>query len=210
MIDWLRRPVFAAIVRVYPRLPFRALVLRRVTRAEGGQLRSATLRQILRRYHHVEAGLHSYGSLLDPGMADPHTRIGRYVSIGPNVRRFGASHPIDRPSLHPYWYNPRLGYVKANEDVERSPCLIDDDAWIGANTVILPTCHRIGKGAVVGAGSVVTRDVEDFSVVHGSPAREQRRRLSPEVRAKLVTDDVWSMEPDELQRYLRRLAEDGS
>lgn len=207
MMDSLRRAVSATIVRMYPRLPLRALILRRVTRAEGGQLTSNTLRGILRTHHGVEAGLHSYGSLLEPGMADPHTHIGRYVSIGPNVRRFGASHPIDRPSLHPYWYNPRLGYVGADEDVERSTCVVDDDAWIGANTVILPSCRRIGKGAIVGAGSVVTRDVADFSVVHGSPAREKRRRLDPELRARLIDEDVWSKDPDDLQRYLRELPE---
>ncbi len=51
---------------------------------------------------------------------------------------------------------------------------IDDDAWLGTGCIILPDV-RIGKGAVVGAGSVVTKDVPDFTVVAGVPAKPIRR-----------------------------------
>jgi len=51
--------------------------------------------------------------------------------------------------------------------------IVEDGASIGANSTILPGLH-IGKGAMVGAGSVVTRDVEAFSLVYGSPARKKR------------------------------------
>ena len=51
------------------------------------------------------------------------------------------------------------------------PLTIDDGAWIGARVLILPSVKRIGKSAVVGAGSVVTKDVEDYCVSAGNPAR---------------------------------------
>jgi acetyltransferase-like isoleucine patch superfamily enzyme len=51
---------------------------------------------------------------------------------------------------------------------------INDDAWLGTGAVILPNV-RIGTGAVVGAGSVVTKDVPDFTVVAGVPAKEIKR-----------------------------------
>ena len=162
-----------------------------IAKLEGGQMRSHTLRKTLSRYCGVDVGAFSYGSLLVPGMADRGTVIGRYVSIGPNVRRFGAAHPIDELSLHPYWYNPSLGVVDEDCDVPRTGITIDSDSWIGANVVILPGCRRIGIGAIVGAGSVVTHDVPDFSVVFGVPARESYRRLTPDLREALLSTDPW-------------------
>lgn len=53
---------------------------------------------------------------------------------------------------------------------------IGDDAWIGANVIILPKVKRIGNGAIIGAGSTVTKDVEDFAVVAGNPAVKIRTR----------------------------------
>ena len=56
-----------------------------------------------------------------------------------------------------------------------APINIEDDVWIGANCVITPNVH-IGRGAVVGAGAVVTRDVSPYTVVGGVPARPISRR----------------------------------
>ena len=55
---------------------------------------------------------------------------------------------------------------------------IADGAWIGARALILPSVRRIGKSAVVGAGAVVTKDVQDFCVVAGNPARVLRQLIS--------------------------------
>lgn len=192
-------------VRHYPRLPMRGRLLGAWTRAEGGQFVSRTLRLVLEQHHGVSVGKHSYGSLLRPGMADRGTSIARYVSVGPNVRRFGAAHPVDRLTLHPYWYNPRFGLVDLEQDVQRTECLIDHDAWIGANVVILPGCRRIGIGAVVGAGSIVTRDVPDFHVVAGVPARTTSIRLSPTHRHDLLEACPWELEPQEANEVLERL-----
>ncbi len=61
--------------------------------------------------------------------------------------------------------------LKKNQPVEFTPLVIEEDAWIGAGAIILATVKRIGTGAVIGAGSVVTKDVEDWSIVAGNPAR---------------------------------------
>ncbi|WP_421742078.1 CatB-related O-acetyltransferase [Cellulomonas sp.] len=159
---------------------------------------SPTLRSILRSVYGVEVGPHSYGSLLEPGAADRQTRIGAYVSVGPGVRRFGAAHPIDRLSLHPYAYNPALGFADGARDVERTSCEIGDDTWIGANVIILPRCTRIGTGVVIGAGTVVTGDVPDFSVVFGNPGRVHRLRLEPSERELVLGLDYAALSPQQL------------
>lgn len=156
---------------------------------------SLTLRDILQKYYQVTVGSYSYGSLLVLGHADRHTEIGNYVSIGQNVRRFGAAHPIQDAALHPLFYNPALGLVGNDQDVERTSCSIGHDAWIGANVTILPGCRKIGVGAVVGAGSVLTKDVPDFTVVAGNPARPLRQRFSESRQAEIRSTEFWSVEP---------------
>ena len=62
------------------------------------------------------------------------------------------------------------GRVIANQGCESAPVVIGDDAWLGAHAVVLAGVH-IGAGSVVGAGAVVTRDVEPLAIVAGVPAR---------------------------------------
>jgi virginiamycin A acetyltransferase len=194
------------VSRYYDQLPKRDMFLRLATKLEGGEMYSDTLRAVLRDRFGVTVGKYSYGSLLTIGMADRGTVIGSYVSIGPNVRRLGASHPLDKPSLHPFWYNPRLGFASSAEDVVRTGCEIGSDSWIGANVVILPSCARIGVGAVIGAGSVVTKDVEDFTIVVGNPARPIRKRLTSTTRAQILSMDPWSKEPADARQILEEIS----
>ncbi len=66
--------------------------------------------------------------------------------------------------------------LKKNQEILLNALSIGQDAWIGANVVILPGVKKIGKGAVVGAGSIVTKDVPDYDIVAGSPAKSIGRR----------------------------------
>ena len=66
--------------------------------------------------------------------------------------------------------------LKKSQPIHFTPLVIGADAWIGARAVILGSVGRIGRGAIIGAGSIVTRDVEDWEVVVGSPARVIRKR----------------------------------
>ncbi len=80
--------------------------------------------------------------------------IGNNVSISQEVIILTADHDFNSPD-----------FASRNK-----PVVIEDDVWIGTRGIILPGC-TIGKGAVVAAGSVVTKDVPAFSVVAGIPAR---------------------------------------
>ena len=64
--------------------------------------------------------------------------------------------------------------------VVRKSVVIEDDVWIGTHSIILPGV-TIGKGAVIGANSVVTKDVEPYSIVYGSPARVSKYRERAEI-----------------------------
>lgn len=99
--------------------------------------------------------------------------IGNHVMLGPGVNIHGGNHIIDGLGIGEYMDEQ----IKQND--ADLPVVIDDDVWIGANSIILTGVH-IGKGSVVGAGSVVTHDVEPFSIVCGSPAKTIRKRKMKE------------------------------
>jgi acetyltransferase-like isoleucine patch superfamily enzyme len=89
--------------------------------------------------------------------------IGDRVSIAPRVTLVTSSHPN----------NSR---IRAFAPISQGPIVIEDDAWLGAGCVVLPGV-RIGRGAVIGANSVVHQDVASLHVVAGQPARTVRELL---------------------------------
>jgi maltose O-acetyltransferase len=92
--------------------------------------------------------------------------IGDRVSIAPNVTIISESSPNNSPHL------ASIAYVKENL-IKDDIVIVEDDAWIGASATILPGV-KIGKGAIIGAGAVVTKNVEPYTVVAGIPAKAIR------------------------------------
>ena len=90
---------------------------------------------------------------------DGSVTIGEYFHTGRGLTIFSSNHQYDNTEAIPYSSKSVLLSV-----------IIDDYVWCGANVTICPGVH-IGKGVVVGAGSVVTKNVPDFAVVGGAPAR---------------------------------------
>lgn len=91
--------------------------------------------------------------------------IGDRVSMAPRVMLVLSSHP-------------NASRIRAFAPTARGDITIEDDAWIGACAIILPGV-TIGRGAVVGAGSVVTADVPPLTIVAGQPAKPVRK-LTPD------------------------------
>jgi acetyltransferase-like isoleucine patch superfamily enzyme len=176
----------------------RRWLVRVICRLEDGEMRSATLREIMRRCHGLEVGAHSYGCF-DPVRFPQGTRVGRYVSVGPGVVAYRRNHPLDRLSLHPYFYNPQHGAADT-ADVVTAALDIGADAWLGARAIILPGCRRIGRGAVVAAGAVVTRDVPDYSLVAGNPARLIRYRFDRATIEAAERSQWWLAPPEAVAR----------
>lgn len=159
-------------------------------RQEGGEFYSATLRDILERYHGVQVGAYSYGEALVPGSFPRGVTVGRYVSVATGVQVLLRNHPLDCLSTHPFFFNKDLGYVK-EDTVSFHTLEIGHDAWVGSRAIITPGCRRIGIGAVVGAGSVVTKDVPDFAVVAGNPARTIKLRFDDATIAEILASHWW-------------------
>ena len=131
------------------------------------------------------------------------TKIGRYVSIGENVQIGRHSHPIDFASTSPVLYLGENASLSTSildtlqSDSSRiklphgrTPTLlketnIGNDVYIGHGAMVMPGV-KIGDGAVVGAMSVVTKDVPPYTVVAGSPARVIRDRFSNTLIEKLI------------------------
>lgn len=85
--------------------------------------------------------------------------IGNNVFIAPNVIISAVTHPLE---------------AENRRNLEGGKIIIEDDVWIGAGAIIFPEV-KIGKGAVVGAGSIVTKDIPPKTVVAGIPAKEIKK-----------------------------------
>jgi acetyltransferase-like isoleucine patch superfamily enzyme len=104
--------------------------------------------------------------------------IGRYCTFAPNVYLSSGSHSFD---LFPELYirdqdkliADNIEYVKRKS----KKVIVEDDCWLGINVAVMPGV-TIGKGSVVGASSVVTKDIVPYSVVAGIPAKLIRKRLN--------------------------------
>ena len=124
--------------------------------------------------------------------------IGRYVSFATGVRIFLQNHPLQKLSTHPLFYHGSNDGSQA-ADLPLGSLDIGNDVWIGCNALILPGCRRIGNGAVIGAGAVVTKDVPDFSVVVGNPAKRIRDRFPAEIVERIQASKWWLMPIEEVQ-----------
>ena len=107
--------------------------------------------------------------------------IGDYCQMAPNVAIYTAGHPV-----YPSTRNTAYEYGKE--------IVIGDNVWIGGNSVILPGVH-IGNDVVIGAGSVVTKDIPDRCIAAGNPCKvirkiteEDKRRL---YKDEEIDDEAW-------------------
>ena len=110
--------------------------------------------------HHVHFGSGIYANSNLTMVDDGHIYVGDKVMFGPNVTVATANHPINEEL--------RGRALQNHKDV-----YIGENVWIGANVVIVPGVH-IGKNTVIGAGSVVTKDIPDNVVAVGNPCRVLR------------------------------------
>lgn len=128
--------------------------------------------------------------------------IGKYCEIAQGVHIVSSNHEVNRANLH-------VGLQMACDAGDlldsRGPVRIGNNVWLADYAVVLPGV-TIGDGAVVGAGSVVTRDVEPFAIVAGTPAKMIRKRFSDEV-IEALGELAWWDWPEETVLAHRELLE---
>jgi len=130
-------------------------------------------------------------SYINCGTTVVNSRIGRYCSIGEDVRIGLRRHPLDRNAATSVIFYRKCTPFRSlvDDDAfrdEHLPIEIGHDVWIGTRAIIRDGV-KIGHGAVVGAGAVVTRDVPCYAIVAGVPARVIRYRFSPQRIRSLLT-----------------------
>ncbi len=165
------------------------------------QFESKELRAIFAEKYDINVGLYSYGCFV-PEKIVKGTTIGRYCSFAPDVCILNRNHGLDFISLHPYLFNSKLGLVESDK-LTFNHCTIEDDVWIGQGAIITPSVKRIGRGAIIGAGSIVTKDVQPYSIVAGNPAKLIKFRFTPNTIIEIEKSQWWKLSKEQIGSILK-------
>ena len=137
----------------------------------------------------ISVGVKTYGEIhiTDWSHLDTKLFIGNYCSIAPGVQfLLGGEHQLYSISTYPFKVKI---FGDDREAGSKGDIRVKDDVWIGTNAIICSGV-TIGQGAVIAAGSVVTKDVEPYAIVGGNPARFIKWRFGETLRRKLCEVDI--------------------
>ena len=140
-------------------------------------------------------------SYMNMGTHIRNARIGAFVSIGSQVRIGVGKHPTNLVSTHPAFYADNKAFNTFADKVyvkEYVSVSIGNDVWIGSNSTILGNV-KIGDGAVIAYGAVVTKDVPPYAIVGRIPAKVLKYRFSSEIINRLLQIRWWELKDDFLQ-----------
>ena len=131
---------------------------------------------------HIEVGKNFFANYNCTILDVARVKIGDNCQMAPNVAIYTAGHPVyptTRKSMYEYGKEVTIG----------------DNVWIGGNTVICPGVH-VGSHVVIGAGSVVTRDIPDWSFAAGNPCRVIRKITEADkrklFRQEEIDEEAWA------------------
>lgn len=132
-----------------------------------------------------------------------NTQIGSFCSIANNVVIGGGTHPLEWVSMSPVFFEGRDS-VTAKFSIHKRPpnkmTVIGNDVWIGERALVKQgVC--IGTGAVIGMGSVVTKDVQPYAVVAGCPAKEIKKRFDDRTIERLLQSEWWNFDEQRLLQF---------
>jgi len=139
--------------------------------------------------------------------------VGRFCSIASHVRINPGNHPMQRPAQHHFTYRRRQYGFAAEDDAAffawraEHRCRIGHDVWIGHAAIVMPGVS-VGNGAVIAAGTIVTRDVPPYAIVAGVPARPVRMRFEPRIVEKLQAIAWWDWDRPTLEKHFNDLCGD--
>lgn len=156
------------------------------------------------RVAHSELGDYSY---CDRCADIANAKVGKFANIAAFSRIGATDHPLHTASCHHFLYRSDDYWDDAGRDEEffnhrkSRIAVIGNDTWIGAGAMIKPDV-TLGDGAVVAAGAVVTKDVEPYTIVAGTPARPIRLRQQRDIADRLIALGWWDWPHDKLRAAL--------
>lgn len=132
-----------------------------------------------------------------------YCEIGNFCSLANQTIIGGATHPLDWVSTSPVFYNVAGGTNNHLGNKELNPfkkTYIGNDVWVGERAIILQGLS-VGNGAVIGAGSVVTKDVPPYAIVAGCPAKVIRYRFDEDTISALEKVKWWNFSDEKLRKF---------
>jgi len=133
--------------------------------------------------------------------------VGKFANIASHVRINPTNHPMWRATLHHFTYRSKSHFMADDDDPEVSEwrnqkrVVIGPDVWIGHGAILMPGVS-VGTGAIIGSGAVVTKNIGDYAIVAGNPAKMIRRRVSEGTEAALKRIAWWNWSREELIQAL--------
>lgn len=138
-----------------------------------------------------------------------NTIIGKYCSIANNVSIGLGKHPTKHFTTSPLFYK-RNNTFKINlvdKDLEFSEykkTIIENDVWIGYGAIVMDGI-KISNGAIIGAGSIVTKDIPPYAIAVGIPAKIIKFRFDNNKIDKLIKSSWWDNDPYEIKKTIKHL-----
>ena len=126
------------------------------------------------------------------------SKIGNYCSIASFVKIGHGEHDLDKISTNSVFCENSF------DQLTKSECIIGNDVWIGTDAVILRGVN-VGNGVVIGANSVVNKDIPDFSIAVGSPARIIRKRFDDNKIKEIIKSNWWDYDFEDSKRIISQL-----
>ena len=181
--------------------PVKFADLVRKSRSFLGRLRGSSV-YLADKFPGQKIGPFSYGEMIvfRYGDSDANLEIGNYCSFAADVKIFlGGEHRTDWVSTYPFnALHPEFSHIEGHPR-SKGDVRIGNDVWLGRGAVVLSGV-TIGDGAAVGAYSVVTKDVPDYAIVGGNPAKLLKMRFPPEVVERLRAIQWWNWSPERVKR----------
>ena len=126
-------------------------------------------------------------------------KLGSFCSFGRDIKLITSNHDYNYPVIQYSFYKNYFG-LKPKSDLLGKLISIEigNDVWIGDNVCILPNV-KIGHGVIIGTGSIVTKDISDYTIVGGVPAKFIKNRFNENSKNILLESEWWNWDDEKIK-----------